>query len=128
MKVAWTFGITTLMMRYGTMYKQGDILLIPIPFSDLTSSKKRPVLVLSNDDYNDKTDDLIVAAITSNITRRDYTVLISNRDMQEGNLHVDSCVRVDKIYTLSQNIVINKFGRVKPEVLNKIKEKLNKII
>ncbi|MDN5317882.1 MAG: mRNA interferase MazF [Thermoanaerobacterium sp.] len=128
MKVAWTFGITTLMMRYGTMYKQGDILLIPIPFSDLTSSKKRPVLVLSNDDYNNKTDDVIVAAITSNITRKDYTVLISNKDMQEGNLHVDSCVRVDKIYTLSQNIVINKFGRVKPEVLNKIKEKLNKII
>lgn len=128
MKVAWTFGITTLMMRYGTMYKQGDILLIPIPFSDLTSSKKRPVLVLSNDDYNKKTDDVIVAAITSNITRKDYTVLISNKDMQEGNLDVDSCVRVDKIYTLSQNIVINKFGTVKPEVLNKIKEKLNKLI
>lgn len=128
MKVAWTSGITTLMMRYGTMYKQRDILLIPIPFSDLTSSKKRPVLVLSNDDYNNKTDDVIVAAITSNITRKDYTVIISNRDMEEGNLHVDSCVRVDKIYTLSQNIVINRFGRVKPEVLNKIKEKLNKII
>ncbi len=71
-----------------------------------------------------KTDDVIVAAITSNIT----PVLISNKDMQEGNLDVDSCVRVDKIYTLSQNIVINKFGTVKPEVLNKIKEKLNKLI
>jgi len=45
------------------MYNQGDILLIPIPFSDLTSSKKRPVLVLSNNDYNRKTEDVIAAAV-----------------------------------------------------------------
>ncbi|MDK2809975.1 MAG: mRNA interferase MazF [Petroclostridium sp.] len=110
------------------MYEQGDILLIPIPFSDLTSSKKRPVLVLSNNDYNRKTEDIIVAAVTSNITSKDYNVLISNKDMQEGNLHVNSCVRVDKIYTLSQSIVIKKFGTVKPEVINNIKEKLSKLI
>jgi mRNA interferase MazF len=115
-------------MRYGTTYEQGDILLIPIPFSDLTSSKKRPVLVLSNNDYNRKTEDIIVAAVTSNITSKDYNVLISNKDMQEGNLHVNSCVRVDKIYTLSQSIVIKKFGTVKPEVINNIKEKLSKLI
>jgi mRNA interferase MazF len=127
-KAVWIFGITTLMMRYGTMYKQGDILLIPIPFSDLTSSKKRPVLVLSNNDYNTKTEDIIVAAVTSNITSKDYNILISNKDMQEGNLHVNSCVRVDKIYTLSQSIVIKKFGTVKPEVINNIKEKLSKLI
>lgn len=42
------------MMRFGTMPKQGEIVLIPIPFTDLTSSKKRPVLIISNDDYNKK--------------------------------------------------------------------------
>ena len=66
------------------MYNQGDILLIPIPFSDLTPSKKSPVLVLSNNDYNRKTEDIIVAAVTSNITSKDYNILISNKDMQEG--------------------------------------------
>jgi len=127
-KVVWIFGITTLMMRYGTMYRQGDILLIPIPYSDLTSNKKRPVLVLSNDDYNIKTEDIIVAAITSNITSKEYSILISNKDMQEGNLHVNSCIRVDKIYTLSQSIVIKKFGAVKPEIINNVKEKLRELI
>jgi len=57
------------------MYKQGDILLIPIPFSDLSSNKKRPVLVLSNNDYNNKTEDIIVAAITSNLAEKDYIVM-----------------------------------------------------
>lgn len=110
------------------MYRQGDILLIPIPYSDLTSNKKRPVLVLSNDDYNIKTEDIIVAAITSNITSKEYSILISNKDMQEGNLHVNSCIRVDKIYTLSQSIVIKKFGAVKPEIINNVKEKLRELI
>ena len=110
------------------MYKQRDILLIPIPFTDLTSSKKRPVLVLSNDDYNSKTDDIIVAAITSNLTSKDYSVFITNSDLLEGNLIADSCVRVDKIYTLAQNIVIKKFGEVNENVMNEVKNKINELI
>ncbi|HZK44548.1 MAG TPA: type II toxin-antitoxin system PemK/MazF family toxin [Syntrophomonadaceae bacterium] len=80
------------------MYKQGDILIIPIPFTDLTSSKKRPVLVLSND----------------------Y--------LSEGNLKVDSCIRADKIYTLSQNIIVKKFGEVNEDIINKVKDKINKLL
>jgi mRNA interferase MazF len=56
------------------MYKQGDILLISVPFTDLTSSKKRPVLVLSNDEFNYKSEDIIVAAITSNVNDNPYSV------------------------------------------------------
>ena len=110
------------------MYKQGDILLIPIPFSDLTSSKKRPVVVLSNNDYNDKTHDIVVAAITSNITTKEYTVIITTKDLNEGNLQVDSCIRVDKIYTLSQSIVISRFGAVKSHIMDFVKEKFNLLI
>ena len=34
------------------MYRQGEILIIPLPFTDLTANKKRPVLVLSKQNYN----------------------------------------------------------------------------
>ncbi len=35
--------------------KQRDLILLPIPFSDLTAKKRRPVIVISNDAYIQKT-------------------------------------------------------------------------
>lgn len=110
------------------MHKQGEILLIPIPFTDLSSNKRRPVLVLSNDYYNSKTDDIIVAAITSNILSKGYSISITNDDLVEGNLKMDSFIRVDKIYTLAQGIVVKKFGKVNGEIIDKAKGKIIEII
>lgn len=62
-----------MMMRVGTLYQQGEILLIPIPFSDLSSQKQRPVIVISNNEYNQKTRDIIVVAMTSNPVAADYS-------------------------------------------------------
>ena len=106
------------------MYSQGDILLVPLPFTDLSANKKRPVFVLSKRDYNDAADDLIVAAVTSNLDTKPYVVLFANKDMTDGALKVDSYVRADKIYTLSQSIVIKRFGKVKSKVVETVKEKI----
>lgn len=110
------------------MYKQGDILLIPIPFTDLTASKKRPVLVLSNSLYNKTTKDIVVVAITSNVESKEYAVLFSKDDMKEGTLKVDSCIRADKIYTLSQDIIVKKFGSINDNVLSHVKEKISLLL
>ncbi|KUP04370.1 MazF family transcriptional regulator [Bacillus coahuilensis m2-6] len=93
------------------MYNQGDIVLIPVPFSDLTNRKQRPVLIISNDDYNKITEDIVVVAITSQLRDLDYSV-----------------VRADKVYTLSKNIVRKKFGRVNAEVIYDVQSKLNALI
>jgi mRNA interferase MazF len=68
------------------MYKQGEILLIPLPFTDLSSQKKRPVLVLSNGKYNQETNDVVVAAITSNVDMKPYVVPLTNNDLSHGLL------------------------------------------
>ena len=104
------------------MLKRGDIVLIPVPFTDLTSSKKRPVLILSSDSYNESTEDIIVAAITSNLDNATYAVNISNDDLIDGKLLLDSCVRADKLYTLSQTIAIKRFGTVKDSILEAVTE------
>ena len=46
--------------------EQGDIVLVPVPFTDLSSKKRRPVIVVSNNTYNRQSADVIVVAMTSN--------------------------------------------------------------
>jgi len=110
------------------MYRQGDILLIPFPYTDLSTTKQRPVLVISNNYYNGSKQDIIVAAITSNMTDKEYSIRIAAIDLDEGQLKVDSIIRADKIYTFSNRIVIRKFGHLKPEVFLTVKEQIEKII
>lgn len=109
------------------MLSQGDVLLIPIPFSDLSSVKKRPVMVLSNDKYNSITDDIIVIAITSNIGSKFSEVHLCPSDMSDGEIKVESALRVDKIYTISQSIVVKKLGKIKSGKIDEVKNKLKEL-
>ncbi|MBU0512481.1 MAG: type II toxin-antitoxin system PemK/MazF family toxin [Chloroflexi bacterium] len=110
------------------MPEQGDILLIPVPFTDLLSRKRRPVIVISNRAYNRKTADIIVVAMTSNPIRADYSFMITSSDLEWGKLNRPSKVRVDKIYALSQSIVVKTFGRVNSQVLDRIRQTLQALI
>lgn len=110
------------------MLKQRDIVLIPIPFTDLTSHKKRPAVIISATSYNEKNEDIVVAALTSNTEPRDFSITLTADDLEEGNLKVTSMIRADNIYTLNKSIVIKTFGRVKLEILEKIKDTFLKLI
>jgi mRNA interferase MazF len=49
-----------------TACRRWDILLVPFPFTDLSTTKKRPALVVSRDAYN-AGPDVVIAFITSQI-------------------------------------------------------------
>ena len=103
------------------MLDQRDIVLIPIPFADLSSQRRRPVIIMSNDGYNRKTDDIVVVAMTSNLQPSDYGFTITSDDLEIGSLRRPSRVRVDKIYTLAQSIVVKTFGRVNETTFDRIR-------
>ena len=48
-----------------TPCRRGDIVLVPFPFTDLSTTKQRPAVVLSSERYHQVTGDCLVAAITS---------------------------------------------------------------
>lgn len=87
----------------------GSIVLVPFPFTDLTSSKVRPALVVNRKRKN--TNDVIVCFITSRIERGiPNTVLLPSN--KETGLKVPSLVRLDKIATLDRRIILGALGKV----------------
>jgi mRNA interferase MazF len=88
----------------------GDILLIPFPYTDLTTSKRRPVLVLR---HADSFGDFLAAAITSQPGHEDALPLYQG-DFQEGILPKPSYLRTTKLYTLNRRIAASRFGRLTP--------------
>jgi mRNA interferase MazF len=103
------------------MPEQGDIVLLPVPFTDLSSSKRRPVIVVSRNDYHQTTRDMIVVAMTSNPTHTRYSFVMTSNDLTAGSLNRPGYVRADKIYTLAQNIAVKTFGRVSAATLERIR-------
>ena len=51
------------------MMEQRDLLLVPFPFSDQSGRKVRPVIVISNNDFNRHSEDAIVVGVTSNLSK-----------------------------------------------------------
>ena len=51
-----------------TTYNFGDVVLVPFPFTDQTASKKRPAVVVSSAAFHAAHVNLIVMAVTSQVS------------------------------------------------------------
>jgi len=111
-----------------TVYKRGDVVLVPFPFSDQTTTKKRPAVVVSSDVYNNTSLDIIIMAITSQ-TEKTFAIgecLI--KDWRNAGLLKPSSIK-PVISTIEQALVLRKLGELSSDDLislgNSLKELLN---
>jgi len=100
--------------------KPGEIVGIPFPYSNLTSKKRRPVLVITTPDRH---GDFVGLAVTS-VPTLESAVPIEENSMAKGRLPGASWVRCDKMFTLGQNIVARNYGKLKDDVFLQIVSRL----
>ena len=112
-------------MRGGTMYNQKDIVLIPFPYSDLTGSKKRPAIIISNEKIN-KTQDSICCLVTTNEHKDDIPIIKDS--FNTGKLPFKSFVKPHRIFTINQGIVIKKLCAINKNFHKKIIKRINEYI
>lgn len=110
------------------MIEQRDLLLVPFPFSDQSGKKVRPVIVISDDEFNKSSEDVIVVGVTSNISKDKYTINLTNDNLDEGKLFAICCVKVENILKLDKELIIKKIGKINKNTLKNIISKLFEII
>jgi len=107
---------------------QKELILISYPFSDLQNKKVRPALVLSNNSFNKKSEDCILVPLTSVIKEESYSVLINQKDLDEGKLIKISRIRVDKIFSIDKNLIHMKIGKINNETFDKVRKEFLNLI
>ena len=85
----------------------------------------RPVLILSQDIFNEHSGTVIAMALTSQPQRAGFPLTM---ELKTEKLPKRSWVKISQIRTLSVERIGKKLGRVSPEELAQVVEGLNEII
>ena len=114
------------MPRSSLKFDQGDIVLLELPFTDYLGSKLRPVLVVSSDELNSVSSDVIVLKITSKSHFKEFQVELTQTDLLSGRLKKKSVIDCSSVFTVEKSLVIKTIARIRPEKLEEIKLTLKK--
>jgi len=85
----------------------------------------RPVLILSQDVFNQRSGTVIAMAITSQPQRAGFPLTL---ELESASLPKRSWIKISQIRTLSIERIGKKIGGVSPEELDQVIEGLNEII
>jgi mRNA interferase MazF len=90
----------------------GGVPLVPFPFDDLTDSKVRPALCLTDTISN--YDHIVISFITSQLPKAtessDFPLLITDKDFNLTGLKVNSAIRLHRLVTIPKYLIQRQLG------------------
>jgi len=105
-------------------YSRGDVVLVNFVFADESGAKRRPALIISSDAYHRARQEVVVAAITSNVRRRlvgDCRIV----DWKQAGLLFPSTA-TGIIRTITRTMIARKLGSMAPTDLQNIDRELRR--
>jgi mRNA interferase MazF len=97
-----------------TAFRRGDVVLVGFPFTDLAAIKMRPALVVSSDEFNERGQDMILAAITSQVTKKISSPdhFLPAEDQRQAGLPKPSLVKLGRISAPTLSLLTLKLHKV----------------
>lgn len=104
-----------------------DVVVVPFPFTDRATSKRRPALVLSDgEDFNRPVGQAVLAMITS-AKNSDWPFDVEIQDLDAAGLPSASIVRL-KLFTLDQQLILRKAGSLADPDRVEVREALRRVL
>jgi mRNA interferase MazF len=104
------------MMLPNPTIKRGDVVLVLFPNSNLRTAKTRPALIVQADHLETDLSQVIVAMITSQMTRAAHpsrvTILLETSEGQKSGLLTDSVIMTDNLATIILSGIYRVIGSV----------------
>lgn len=102
-------------------YKQGDVVIVPFPFTNLSGTKNRPAVIVSNRGVNNSSD-VILAQITTQSIYGQYGVTISNTDVTTPFRppHTSMNIYCKKIAVIEKSLIKNKITSLTDQKLTEL--------
>lgn len=108
-------------------YKRGDIVVLPFPFSDASSAKPRPCLVVAELLYLGGTD-YLVCMISSQKTSDPHNIELQPSDLVTGRLTVQSYLWPLYLFGAEGDIIVWRIGTLNPIILSQITKILVSVV
>ena len=109
------------------MKRAGQIVLTPFPYSDLTGTKLRPVLMLRQ---ASRFDDWLVCMVSSQVQQAeanlDEILSPADPDFANSGLKVPSVLRLSRLAVLDGSLLLGSIGSISEERLMNVRQRLAK--
>jgi len=108
-------------------YQTFDVVVVPFPFTDRTTSKRRPALVLSDEAaFNARSGNAVLAMITS-AAHSEWPLDVMLDDYEAAGLPSPSKVRM-KIFTLDQQLILRRIGALGSRNRQEVAKSIRKLL
>jgi mRNA interferase MazF len=110
-----------------TIYRFGDVVLVPFPFTDQSATKKRPAVVASSGAYHADHSNLILMALSSQVSNSPRAGEVTITDWKKAGLIGPSVVKA-VLTTIDRTLVIRKLGALSNADCDAVKKALRLIL
>lgn len=106
-------------------YEALDIVVVPFPFTDQPTAKRRPALVISSTHFNNAHQQSVLAMITTSRVMWPSDLVIE--EWRHAGLTVPCKVRF-KLFTLDHALIVRSIGTMHPRDGQRVKNVLSRLL